>query len=144
MIKKIISIILLIIWCLVIYYFSSSAGSSSGSLSKSIITNILCISENSHYFNTIHLLVRKVAHFSEYAILGVITLNVLKQFNIKSFLGLYAISFCLLYAMFDEYHQTFINGRNGSIIDVLIDLSGVLVVYLIYILIKKDVYYGKG
>ena len=37
-----------------------------------------------------------------------------------------ALIFCLLYAISDEFHQTFVAGRSGQITDVLIDLSGSL------------------
>lgn len=37
----------------------------------------------------------------------------------------------LLYALSDEYHQTFVPGRNGSLIDVAIDGIGVLGVILL-------------
>ena len=35
-----------------------------------------------------------------------------------------AIAFCLLYAISDEFHQTFTPGRTPSVIDVLIDTTG--------------------
>ncbi len=31
----------------------------------------------------------------------------------------------LLYALSDEYHQTFVPGRHGSLVDVMIDAAGV-------------------
>ena len=36
------------------------------------------------------------------------------------------------YACIDEYIQTFIPGRNGSIIDVIIDTFGVIIGILLY------------
>jgi len=38
-----------------------------------------------------------------------------------------AIIFSVLYAFSDEFHQSFISGRSGSIIDVGIDSVGILV-----------------
>lgn len=38
---------------------------------------------------------------------------------------IYAVIFCILYAISDEYHQSFVPGRNASAIDVLIDSLGV-------------------
>ena len=34
--------------------------------------------------------------------------------------------FCFLYACSDEYHQTFVPGRAGAMIDVAVDMAGVL------------------
>ena len=41
-----------------------------------------------------------------------------------------ALLFTLLYAITDEWHQTFIPGRHGQFADVLIDFSGALVVFI--------------
>ena len=40
-----------------------------------------------------------------------------------------AAAITLLYAVSDEYHQTFIEGRHGSPLDVAIDASGILIAY---------------
>lgn len=38
----------------------------------------------------------------------------------------------VLYALSDEYHQTFVPGRNGTFVDLLIDASGALVGLLLF------------
>jgi VanZ family protein len=40
-----------------------------------------------------------------------------------------AAAITVLYAISDEWHQTFIQGRHGSPLDVLIDVSGILIAY---------------
>ncbi len=42
-----------------------------------------------------------------------------------------AIAITLLYAISDEYHQTFVHGRHGSPIDVAIDMAGVAIAVLL-------------
>jgi VanZ family protein len=42
-----------------------------------------------------------------------------------------AIAITLLYAISDEYHQTFVHGRHGSPIDVTIDMAGVAIAVLL-------------
>ena len=37
-----------------------------------------------------------------------------------------SLIFCFLYACSDEYHQTFVPGRAGAMIDVAVDMAGVL------------------
>jgi len=66
-------------------------------------------------------LVRKMAHFSEYALLGFLWYLLLKNTRNGMFLSL-AMTF--LYATSDEFHQTFVAGRSGQIRDVLIDTAG--------------------
>lgn len=49
-----------------------------------------------------------------------------------------AIFISMLYAVSDEFHQSFVQGRNGSPIDVVIDLVGIVTVsYLIVRLSNK-------
>ena len=50
--------------------------------------------------------------------------------------------FSVLYASSDEFHQTFVAGRDGNIVDVVIDSSGALVGILLssivyFLIIKK-------
>ena len=44
----------------------------------------------------------------------------------KGFAGAFGGIFALLYAISDEYHQSFVVGRSGCVIDVLIDGVGIL------------------
>ncbi len=71
-------------------------------------------------------LLRKVAHFSEYALLCALWLRAL-----RTVVGLdgalrAAVGICVLYAATDEFHQTFIGGRVGTWHDVVIDTAGAL------------------
>jgi len=66
------------------------------------------------------LLLRKLAHATEYAILGLLLLRALGRAWLALGLG-------VLYAGSDELHQHFVSGRHGSPIDVAIDAAGVLI-----------------
>lgn len=71
-------------------------------------------------------LIRKTAHFLEYAILSFLYLRGLKNttnFSFKKSLIL-AFLFAVLYALTDEFHQTKVNGRSGRIFDVGVDSLG--------------------
>lgn len=109
-------------------YFSSRTAEISSQQSQMIIDIIKLIGiEPSSYF------IRKLAHFTIFTIIG---------FCISMFIGSYdmnkiistLLSFTLTtgYACIDEYIQTFIPGRNGSINDVMIDTSGVIIGILLY------------
>lgn len=70
------------------------------------------------------LVLRKIAHAVEYAILGLLLLRAVGH-------ELVAITLGVAYAVSDEIHQSFVAGRRGSPRDVLIDAVGILAgVYL--------------
>jgi VanZ family protein len=63
-------------------------------------------------------LLRKLAHATEYAVLGALLLRATRSVALAFALG-------TLYAVSDEIHQTFVTGRHGSPVDVAIDVLGV-------------------
>jgi hypothetical protein len=66
------------------------------------------------------LLLRKLAHVGEYAVLGALLLRALDR-------PLPAVVLGVAYAASDELHQHFVPGRRGSPVDVLIDTVGVAI-----------------
>ena len=64
------------------------------------------------------LLLRKLAHAGEYAVLGALLLRAIQRPGIAFALG-------TLYAVSDEVHQSFVPGRAGSPLDVALDTLGV-------------------
>ncbi len=95
------------------------------------------------------LIVRKLGHFSEYMALGFFSFCYLSSFLMKNNKKrdlkktvILSLLFSIIYASSDEFHQSFVVGRDGNIIDVLIDSSGSLVGVLIssmiyFFVIKK-------
>ena len=70
--------------------------------------------------------VKKAAHLFVYAVLSVLIYRSLKlttKFN-KSYLLLFTIIITILYALTDEFHQSFTFGREPTVRDVLIDIAG--------------------
>ena len=146
--KKIISFIVLILWMIVIFSFSSADANKSTGTSDKVITTMIEIKDkitnnetpnnekeiivkNSSFY------IRKIAHITEYLILGFLTFNLLKQYSVTNIY--YAIGLSILYSCTDEFHQLFINGRSGSIRDVLIDTIGILIgTYLYKLLFIKN------
>ena len=74
-------------------------------------------------FGVWDLLVKKGAHFLAYGVLAVLALRAVGDVKRP-----YAIAFIIavLYAASDEFHQTFVLGRNGQWLDVIIDSAGAL------------------
>lgn len=118
--KKIINIILMLTWMILIFTMSSFDATESGEQSNfivNIIVNVLNISN----LNILSLIIRKLAHFTEYFILGMLAYNLIHNCNKKVYI---AIIICVLYAISDEFHQWFVPGRSCQLLDILIDSMG--------------------
>ena len=70
------------------------------------------------------LLVRKALHFSEYALLAALWWRALRTRLDPRAALVWAFSIAVAYAVTDEIHQTFVDTRVGTPVDVLIDLAG--------------------
>lgn len=112
-------IILLILAAMFIFSSQTAVESAeaSGRIERILRTIFKKLSES-----TATTLVRKGAHFMEFALLGFFTTVHTSKKNLKR-LPL-ALVFCILAASFDELHQTFSDGRAGMITDVLLDSCG--------------------
>lgn len=146
--KKIISFIVLILWMIVIFSFSSADANKSTGTSDKVITTMIEIkdkitnnetpnNEKEIIIKNSSFYIRKIAHITEYLILGFLTFNLLKQYSVTNIY--YAIGLSILYSCTDEFHQLFISGRSGSIRDILIDSIGILIgTYLYKLLFIKN------
>jgi len=81
----------------------------------------------------------KVLHMIEYAILYFLLFRAVyslpkPQFTLKNQF-LFGLIIASIYALSDEIHQTFVPTREGKIRDVIIDITGIL---LMYIYIKNN------
>ena len=77
-------------------------------------------------------ILRKIAHIVEYFIFTFLLYRAFKgSFNMSIFqLFIYPFTLSFLYAVSDEFHQSFVPGRSASIRDVLIDTIGILGFYI--------------
>lgn len=136
--KKIKYFIPSIILMTIIFWFSHQTGTGSSGLSTYIIHWL----ENNLHIIIPELIIRKIAHMSEYMLL---TLTFIYGFyhNYYSLQKIlfYSITATFLFACSDEFHQLFIIGRSGQFLDVIIDtIGGIIAVILFYILKKKKCY----
>ncbi|RYL93708.1 VanZ family protein [Sporolactobacillus sp. Y61] len=85
--------------------------------------------------------VRKASHVAEYALLTFMLINMLMTTvmpRLLSYLCGPAVALC--YAMFDEWHQTFIPGRTGHFVDAFtFDLAGMVLAMIAVFLL--DIYF---
>jgi len=129
-----------------IFVFSGQQGTESGDTSRKFTVAIIqvltgkSLALDDPFIEGIQLFIRKLAHFTIYAIGGFFIMNyaystekAMKQKII------YSITFGGAYAVTDELHQFFVPGRSGNIIDVGIDTLGVIAGISIYIMIQAIV-----
>ena len=90
-----------LVWAAVIFAFSSIPSLGTG-------------------LGTWDLVLRKLAHVTEYAVLGALLLRAIGR-------PLPAFAVGVLYAASDEVHQHFVSGRHASPLDVAIDAAGIAI-----------------
>ena len=137
--SKLTFLILTIVWIFVIFSFSLQIGSIS-SLQSGVITKIIASffsTFNIHIeLDVLRIVIRKLAHFTEYFILGCLVKQ--SSIDIKQSSILY---FIFLIPILDEFIQSFVPERVMSIIDMGIDAFGILVgisfISLVYLILKK-------
>jgi VanZ family protein len=125
----------LLLWMLFISFASTSEFSAENT--SQIVRPILLwlfpnISEAR--LAAIHFLTRKAAHFTEYAVLAFLARRAFIT-SASAFIHRYWFQLGLLlvviYALLDEYHQSFVPSRTPSIYDSAIDVAGGLTVLLL-------------
>ena len=75
----------------------------------------------------LHFLIRKAAHFTEYAVLGFLAARAFVGSSHRALRENWIIASTILvvtYALLDEFHQSFVRARTASIFDSLIDIGG--------------------
>lgn len=126
--SKLLHALSLILWMGVIITFTLQSGEASGNLSGMLTAKLLGIIEYSNLsidFETLHWIIRKAAHVSEYVVFGLLAFYACKPYTL-SFKKQVILVFLLgvMFAGFDEYLQTHIPNRAGQITDVIIDSLG--------------------
>ena len=136
-----------ILTALLIFCFSAQQGPDSAALSDDVTVQVAKVVRPDYpklppvarrsFLRQLSAIVRKCAHFSEYALLG---------FNLMAYLRLLrwekprAASLALawgiatLYAGTDELHQMFVSERGPALLDVCIDSAGALTGALVALL----------
>ena len=151
MLKKILLWVAVIGMSIIIFCFSAKPSQESAEMSKkiagkaaNIVENKITLKENKRidFFENIHYFVRKSAHFLEFAILSVLTFYLAKGYRLSlKICIIVALSYCIVFAIGDEIHQLFVEGREGRVTDVLIDFFGSSVgvgVCCLFIKLKKS------
>jgi len=125
----------LVAWLAVISVASSDSFSANNT-SRIIGPLVLWLFPNTspETLAVVHLITRKLAHFTEYAILAYLAARAFRTSPRRALANrwlLVALALVAGYALLDEYHQTFVPSRTGSIYDSFIDMTGGLVALLV-------------
>lgn len=137
-----------------IFGMSGQTGNESGRLSGIFVKALIQLFVGGYsamapdaqlkLFAAISFLIRKLAHFSEYMVLGFcMLLHLQAGKDMKKSVWL---SMCLAwaYAAGDELHQGFVPGRAPQIRDVLIDCAGIIVgIALCYLILRRKMNENK-
>lgn len=132
---RIFMIILIAIWAIFVFYLSGQSGSESSGLSRRVV---MLFTKNEDIINTVEPYVRKLAHYSEYGLGGILFIILFNTYEwsderkliVSTLIGAW-------YAITDEVHQYLVPFRVCSAVDVWIDTLGIATgVCCTYIIIK--------
>ena len=139
-----------------IFNFSNQGGTESSGLSRKVARTIIDILPQTKKLNEqakneavekSQTIIRKGAHLSIYALVGLLMMNLMCTYKISNKNKfLITILVGIIYASSDEIHQSFIPGRTAAFTDVCIDTCGAILGSLIafgcidcYIKLKKKI-----
>ena len=132
-----------VLFTLLIFYNSSMDISVSGSMSSYVTGFLLWLEQHVHLgfdagADILEHNVRKLAHFIEFAALCWFLCTTFTSFHVSNRTASgYILFIGLLVAVIDEYIQLSAAGRSGRVMDVLLDFSGVLCMWLAYRMCQK-------
>ena len=132
-------LLLVVVLTAVIFVNSSLPATESGKLSGFVaqfvaqLSQLLDITLKGDVEHTI----RKLAHFLEFACLGLLWCKTFASFRVSNRTSTgYILLLCLLTAVTDEYIQLFSLGREGRVMDVLLDFSGAACAWMWYRIVQ--------
>ena len=117
-----------VVWAGVISLLSTSAfgGEQTGRILLPILRRLLPWATQEQLV-LVHHALRKLAHFTEYLVLGLLLVRALDEPG-RSFgrIVLWAIVLATLLAIGDELHQALVPGRTAAATDSLVDVAGAI------------------
>ena len=137
--RKYIPFILIILMLVLIFGSSSVNGpvsySASGIIANAVKKLMTFLGDDNYSVSTIEIIIRKLAHFFEYLMLTILLSigfsNIMRNKWLSLLLGGF-IGFTV--SLLDEGFIQAASSRNSSILDVFIDLSGIVTGMLVLVL----------
>lgn len=117
-------------------YYGPESYQTTGKIVK--VVHGFMVSHNLNVYNVrdLNMLFRKISHFCLYTFMSFTSIMILlrkAKWRLWSFLGGVLITFSI--ACSDELLQTFIPGRTGMFVDVLLDSTGIVFGMLLMIIV---------
>lgn len=128
--KKIIIYLFTFFWMAIIFYFSSQTAAVSTDTSNSftaLLLRAIGITPTVELIEGLRSIIRTLAHFGIFGILGVHYYLSCAVSNRVKHLFIVSLLLSLAYAIIDELHQLFSDGRAFQFFDVVIDFAGAAV-----------------
>ena len=124
----------LVIWLVAIFYFSTDA-MSAGNTSRIVEPLVRWLHPNATYatIEGVHVAIRKAGHVSEYGLLALLSYRAVRWGREAQWRWTWAAiawTIAVAYAFTDEFHQSFVGTRTGTIHDVYVDAVGAACVLL--------------
>jgi VanZ family protein len=120
----------LVAWAALIFIGSGSVLSAEHTSILLPIVKWLFPSASPEFLGTVHFLIRKAGHLTEYAILATLAARAFRNSSHpalrRSWFWL-SLFLAVLYSLSDEFHQSFVPSRTASIYDCMIDTTGGLI-----------------
>ena len=132
-------LLLVVVLTAVIFVNSSLPATESGKLSGCVAQFVVQLSQllDIELKGDVEHTIRKLAHFLEFACLGLLWCKTFASFRVSNRTSTgYILLLCLLTAVTDEYIQLFSLGREGKVMDVLLDFSGAACAWLWYRIVQ--------
>jgi VanZ family protein len=116
------------LWASLIFFFSTDVFSSANTAGafEPILQQIFP-QLTPDYIEHIHAVFRKLGHFTEYFVFGGLLWRALHSQDVagtRSRRLALSLAITVIYAVSDEWHQSFVPSRTANVIDVLIDTIG--------------------
>lgn len=139
-----------VIWCAVIFCLSAQSGIESSETSGRFIEQLCRIfmpefigfddASRAAVISRLQFIVRKGAHFTAYAVLAFLMMQVFLALLRPRSLPMRVVAAwgaCVFYAVTDEVHQYFVPGRAMQIRDIVIDSCGAMFGILISLAVSR-------
>ena len=142
-----------------IFFFSRETAVKSDATSGMISSRLIRIlypdfagypaEQQQKIYDSIQYIVRKTAHYTEYALLGFLMRLCLESwFGKRRWLTPVSWAGSTAYAVSDELHQLLIEGRSGQWTDILLDSAGamtgaLLAALMLYLIQRRNLRKGK-
>jgi VanZ family protein len=120
----------MVAWAILIFIGSGNVLSAEHTSVVLSIVKWLFPSASKESLSTVHFLIRKAGHLTEYAILASLGARAFRHSSHQALRRNWfwlSLILVIAYALTDEFHQSFVPSRTASIYDCMIDTAGGLI-----------------